>query len=73
MEKEKKIDYRQFGFRKPRSKIDTISKILNGFSKREKTAVIFFDIEKAYYKVNRDKTLEQLKNMGILGRMLLIH
>ena len=35
-----------------------------------KTAVIFFVIEKAYGKVNIDKTLEQLNNMGILGRML---
>ena len=32
--------------------------------------MIFFDIEKAYDKVNRDKKLEQLENMGIQGRML---
>ena len=30
----------------------------------------FFDIEKAYDKVNIDKTLEQLENMGIQGSML---
>ena len=28
------------------------------------TAAIFFDIKKAYDKVNREKTLEQLENMG---------
>ena len=32
--------------------------------------MIFFDIEKNYDKVNRDKTPEQLENMGIQGRML---
>ena len=31
---------------------------------------IFFDIEKAYDKINREKTLEQLQIMGIKGRML---
>ena len=35
------------------------------------TETIFFDIEKAYDKVSRDKTLEQLENMGIQGRMLI--
>ena len=28
-------------------------------------AAIFFDIQKAYNKVIRQKTLEQLENMGI--------
>ena len=32
---------------------------------REKTAAIFFDIEKVCGKVNREKTLEQLKNMEL--------
>ena len=44
------------------SKITT--KILDGFRRKEKTTKIFFDIKKAYEKVNRDKTLEQLENMG---------
>ena len=75
LEKEKKIYDRQFGFRKQRSTIDAISKIttkiLDGFRRRkEKTAVIFFDIKKTYDKVNRHKTLEQLENMGIQGTML---
>ena len=52
LEKDKKIDNREFGFRKKRSTIDAISKILDGFRKKEKIAAIFFDIEKAYDKVN---------------------
>ena len=46
------------------------TKILNGLRRKEKTAAIFFDIEKAYDKVNREKTFEQLENMGIQGRMM---
>ena len=68
---EKKIIDRQFGFRKQRSTIDTISKtttkILNDFRRKEKTAAIFFNIEKAFEIFIRDKTLEQLENMGIQG------
>ena len=63
LEKEKKIDDRQFGSRKQRKTIDPISKILNEFRRKERTAAIF-DIEKAYEKVNRDKILEQLEYMG---------
>ena len=75
LEKEKEIDERQFGFRKQRSAIDAISKIttkiLNGFKRKERErAVIFFNIEKAHDKVNRENTLEQLENMGIQGRMI---
>ena len=65
LEKEKKIDDKQLGFRKQRSSIDAISKIFDKFRRKEKTAVIFFDIEKAYDKVNRGKTPNQLENMGI--------
>ena len=38
--------------------------------RKEKTAAIFFNIEKAYDKVNRDKTVEQLENVALPGRML---
>ena len=59
---------------KQRSIIDAISKlttkVLDGFRRKEKTAAIFFDIEKAYDKVNREKTLEQLENMKIQERMM---
>ena len=74
LEKEEKIDDENFGFRKQRSKIDAISKmttkVFDGFRRKEKTAAIFFDFEKVYDKVNREKTLEQLENMGIQGRMM---
>ena len=33
-------------------------------------ATIFFDILKVYDKVNREKTLEQIENMRIQGRMM---
>ena len=32
--------------------------------KKEKTAAIFFNAEKAYDKINREKPFEQLENMG---------
>ena len=74
MEKENKIYTRQFGFWKQRNTIDAISKIttkiLEGFRRKEKTAAIFFDIEKAYDKINRESTFDQLKKMGIQGRMM---
>ena len=48
LERERKIVDRQFGFRKQRSTIDAISKILDGNRRKKKTAAIFFDIEKIY-------------------------
>ena len=62
MEKEKKIDDRDFDFRKQRSTINAILKIPDGFREKEKTTAIFFNIEKTYDKINKEKTLEQLKN-----------
>ena len=49
MEYKKKIDNKQFGFRKQRSTIDAISKvtkIIDRFKRKEKAEAIFFDIEK---------------------------
>ena len=37
------------------------TKILDRLVRKEKTSAIFFDIEKAYDKVNREKTLDQLE------------
>ena len=62
MEKEKKIDDRQFGFKKERHNRYNIKK--QKFERKEKTAAIFFD------KINKTKTFEQLKNIGIQGRMM---
>ena len=36
----------------------------------EKTAAIFFNIEKAYHKINRNKTFKQLENMGMPTQMM---
>ena len=49
--------------------MDAISNILVGFRRTEKTAAIFFHMEKTYHKVNRENTLKQLENQGIQGRM----
>ena len=46
------------------------TKILDWFRRKEKTSAIFFDIDKAYDKVNRGKTFEQLENMETQERML---
>ena len=68
LKKKKKIDVIQFSFRKQTQY--AISKIFDNIGREQKTPAIFFDIEKAYDKVNRDKALEQQENMGIQGRML---
>ena len=39
------------------------TKILNRFRRKDKTAAIFFDIEKEYDKVNRE-------NMGVQGKIM---
>ena len=48
------------------------TKILNGFRRKEKTAAIFFDIEKAYDKVNGKKAINvilgELRN-GVDGSL----
>ena len=49
----------QFDFKKQSITIDgilkiTIKKILDGFRRKEKTAAIFFVIEKTYCKINRN-------------------
>ena len=71
-EREKKVDDRQFSFRKQRNTIGVISnittKIIDIFWRKEKTEAIFFDIEIAYDKFNREKTLEQLENMGVQSK-----
>ena len=36
------------------------TKILNGLRREQKSAATFFNIQKAYDKINRNKTFEQL-------------
>ena len=38
--------------------------------KRKRTVAIFFGIKIVYDKVNREKTLQLLENMGIQQRMM---
>ena len=64
------MDDRQFGFKKQRiQRYFKKQKFLDGFRRREKTAAIY-EIKTAYDKINRIRTLEQLENMEIQGRML---
>ena len=70
LEKKKKINERQFGFRKHKSIIDVISKILDGFQKKKKTTVIYFNIKKAYNKINKYKTFKPLEKMEILRELI---
>ena len=48
--------------------IENKKKIFHGFTKKKKTAAIFFDMEKVYDKINRNKTFEELENIGVQGR-----
>ena len=61
------------GFRKFRGTTDALLRvtqdICNGFNRKESTAGLFIDIEKAYDSVWRDGLLFKLKEMGIRGRV----
>ena len=72
LKKEKKIDDRQFGFRKQkhnRCKIKN-NKILDQFRRKEKTIAIFFNVKKVYKKINRNEAFQQLYNMEIQIRIM---
>ena len=60
----------QFGYRKQRCTLDTISKlktkILDGFRRRKKATAIFIDFAKSAER----KNMKQLDNMGIQERMV---
>ena len=58
LEKQKQIDDRQFVFISTIDEISKLTKILDGFRRKEKIAAIFFNIKKAYNKINRIKTFE---------------
>ena len=53
-----------------RRNIKNNKKILDGFRRKKKTATIFFDIKKAYDKIDREKTIELLENIEIPGRRM---
>ena len=76
LEKQKKIDERQFDFRKQKSTIDAISKITtqipDGFRRKEKTAAIFFDSKKAYEMSTEIRHLNNWKN-GNTGKNDAVH
>ena len=69
LERERKIDDRQLQKTRKHNQSQkyqiSISKIIDGFRRRVKTAPIFFNIEKTYDRDNRDKKVKQLENMGI--------
>ena len=69
----KLLDKEKEGFRNFRGTQDALLRltqdIYNGFNKREHTAAVFLDIEKAYDSVWRDGLMVKLKEMGITGRI----
>ena len=68
---EKKIDDRQFGFRKQRSTIDALSKlaIKSSMDLEEKRKQLQSSLtSRVYDKINRNKIFEKLEKMGILER-----
>ena len=67
------FDKEQEGFRKFRGTTDALLRvtqdICNGLNRKESTAAMFIDIEKAYDSVWREGLLFKLKEMGIRGRV----
>ena len=67
------IDKEQEGFRRFRGTVDTLLRltqdVVDGFNRRESTAALFIDIEKAYDSVWHDGLLYKLSEMGIRGRV----
>ena len=67
------IDKEQEGFRRFRGTVDALLRltqdIVDGFNKKESTAALFIDIEKAYDSVWHEGLLFKLKELGIRGRV----
>ncbi|MGL4677181.1 MAG: reverse transcriptase domain-containing protein, partial [Brevinema sp.] len=65
----------QYGLRKQRSTTDSLFRLTNeiqkGFTTNMQTIAVFFDIEKAYDTVDHQMLLNNIKNIGIQGKMLL--
>ena len=63
----------QYGFRKQRSTIDSLTRFENdirmSFSRHEMVLCVFFDLTKAYDTTCRVMILQELKNSGISGNM----
>ena len=74
LEKYHHLAPQQYGFRQNRNSIDPIAAlttdILNGFSNRQSTTAVFFDVEKAFDTISRPSVIESLYQMGIQGKML---
>ena len=67
------IDKEQEGFRRFRGTVDALLRltqdIIDGFNKKESTAALFIDIEKAYDSIWHEGLLYKLKELGIRGRV----
>jgi exonuclease III/ribonuclease HI len=74
LEKEKVLNKNQSGFRKGRSTTDVLARI-DDFTKKawmekQKVLLVSFDLEKAYDRTLRGRTLEILKEKGLKGNIL---
>ena len=67
------IDKEQEEFRRFRGTVDALLRltqdIIDGFNKKESTAALFIDIEKAYDSIWHEGLLYKLKELGIRGRV----
>ncbi|MEW8546904.1 MAG: reverse transcriptase family protein [Candidatus Thiodiazotropha sp.] len=67
------LDDEQEGFRRFRGTTDALLRltqsIFNGFNKKEHTAALFIDLEKAYDSVWREGLMFKLKKLGLSGRV----
>lgn len=67
------LDKHQSGFRKGRSTIDNIlrlqQEILDGFTMRQYTVCVFFDIEKAFDHISKESIINTLYEMGFRGNL----
>ena len=74
LEKHNKLSTQQYGFRENRSTIEPISQlttqILDGFTNKQITTAISFDIEKVFDTIDQNSILNNLHRMGIEGNML---
>jgi len=74
IENDKLLSENQNGFRKGRSTSDNLlileRTISESFSRKKHTFVAFFDVKKAYDRVCRQLTLNQVQNWRIFGNML---
>ncbi|KAI3386578.1 hypothetical protein SNEBB_007980, partial [Seison nebaliae] len=74
LEKEDLISKYQFGFRRHRSSIEALTRVVTiiqtAINRREQCIGVFFDLEKAYDTTWRRHIIDELYRMGVRGNLL---